>query len=96
MRSFLLTFDTEKITRTELINVIDRIKGIENWYAFFEGSIVVASPLGAKEISKLIRKQLPDTPFLLAEVQREGRGGWLPRSVWSFINDPKPVKELAS
>jgi hypothetical protein len=92
MKAFLLTFDQSHTTRDVIVRSIDRIDAIENWYALFEGAIIVASRLTARQVSSMIREKFPDLKFILVEVDPQHKAGWLPRSVWTFLNDPHPAQ----
>jgi hypothetical protein len=91
LKVHLLTFDDTKVSRDAVITKIDRIEAIVNWSAFLPGGICLVSSLPAKELAKEIRKEMPGTHFLVAELDRGRRNGWLPRDVWAFMNDPKAI-----
>ena len=91
MISYLLTFDTSTVQRKDFVTAIDSIAEVENWMLFFDNTACVVSKLSAKELTTLVRSQLPDANFILVELSARNRGGWLKRSVWNFIRDPKPV-----
>jgi hypothetical protein len=87
VKAHLLVFDVS-VDRDQVIAAVDGIKEIENWYAFFTNTMCLASTLDAKGLSKKIRERLPETKFILTTVEPSEKGGWLPKSVWSFLNRP--------
>ena len=91
MRSYLLTFDTGQVSRDRWIETIDGLPQIVNWHAFFEGAVVLVSNESAKELGNLIRDRLPRARFVVSELQRGRKDGWLPKSVWDIINHPTSV-----
>lgn len=90
VKSFILAFNDEQITRPDLTNLIDSMEEIVNWSAFFPGAIVVVSELGVKEICDAIN-QKREKKFQYLLIEPKGKNGWLPKDVWTFINIPRPV-----
>lgn len=95
MKAFLFVFDSMQITRKLVTKRLDNMPNIENWYAFLENTICLASKDDAKQISTLIREAFPDLRFVVAEVDPKKKSGWLPRSVWAFVNNPQPADAAA-
>ena len=86
---FLLTFDTTQMSREAVIDVVDHVDEVVNWYAFLPGAVCLVSDLSTADLSRAIRSRLPDLRFLLVRLEKGQRQGWLPRSAWRFINDPR-------
>jgi hypothetical protein len=74
-----------------MIDTIDSIESIVNWSAFLPSGICLVSSASAKEVARDIRRALPNTRFLVVEIEPGKKNGWLPKNVWRFINEPKPV-----
>ncbi len=91
MKAYLLVFDRSQISRDAMTALIDRISDIENWNAFFENAICVASKKSAQSLSQQIRAEIPEQRFIITEVEAGKKAGWLPRSIWAFLNRPAPV-----
>ena len=91
MKAYLLVFDQTQALRQTMIDVIDKIDEIENWYAFFDNTFCVASERDAHSLSRLIRAEMPKQRFFITEVEPGKNGGWLPKSIWAFLKRPEPV-----
>ena len=92
--AFLMTFDTTQMSREALIEVIDEIPEIVNWYAFLPAAVCLASELSASDVSRLVRARVPDLRFIIVRMEKGQRQGWLPKSAWGFINDPRPADKV--
>jgi hypothetical protein len=88
---FLLTFDTTQTSRETLLEIIDDVDDILNWYAFLPGALCLISELSTADLSKTIRSHLPELRFLLVRLEKGQRQGWLPKSAWRFINEARPA-----
>jgi len=95
VKVYLLVFDTSQATRDEVIKRIDRLQPVVNWQAFFENAICLVSDEEARSLSRLIRADFPKLRFLLSEVDPQSKAGWLPKSIWDFLNNPAPSKTNA-
>jgi hypothetical protein len=74
-----------------VIDVIDNIDDIENWYAFFGNAFCIASERDASSLASLIHAEMPKQRFIITEVGPGKRGGWLPKSIWAFLRKPEPI-----
>ena len=92
MKAYLFVFDPSRVNRDQVIRKIDRISEIGNWYALFVNTMCLASDLDSHSLSKTIRDAFPELRFIVTEVDPKHKGGWLPKPVWSFLNDPQPVE----
>jgi|ERR1019366_8782706 hypothetical protein len=95
MKVHLLVFDQSQITRQNMIQKIDTIPDVENWYAFFDNAICLASEKDARSLSHLLRAGLPTLRFIITEIEPQSKGGWLPKSIWAFLNHPETVDTAA-
>ena len=91
MKAYLLIFDGSQISRETMTGVIDRIKDIENWFAFFGNVYCLASKKDAHALSRRIRTELPEQRFILTEVEAGKKAGYLPKSIWTFLDRPVGV-----
>ncbi len=92
MKAFLLVFDQSRIDRETVLRQIDKMHEIANWYALFGNTMCIASDLDSRSLSRLIRDAFPGLRFIVSEVDPQHKGGWLPKPVWSFLNDPDAVE----
>ncbi len=91
MNPYLLVFDSKMVSREDFIKNIDAIPEIENWLSFFDGAICVISDLDPKELTDVVRQHIPEAHFIITNLERGKRSGWLRKSVWDFIKNPRPV-----
>ena len=92
--AYLMTFDTTQVSRKLLIEVIDEIPEVVNWYAFLPAALCLVSRLSTSDLSRIIRSRLPKLHFILVRLEKGQRQGWLPTSAWSFINDARPAEKV--
>lgn len=92
--AFLLSFDTTQMSRKDLIGVVDSIPEIVNWYAFLPATICLVSRLPIADLTRVIRLRLPNLRFILVRLEKEQRKGWLPRSAWDFMNEPRSPEKV--
>ncbi len=92
MKAYLLVFDSEQISRREVIAAIDRMPTIENRYAFFGNTLCVGSREGAKTPARRINRDMPRLRYVIAAVEPDQKGGRIPRSVLAFPNEPRAVE----
>jgi hypothetical protein len=91
-----MVFDETQIARTVITGKIDRMSEIPNWYAFLNNTICFVSELSAKRLARQFRDAFPDLRFIVVEIDAGKKGGWLPKSVWEFINDPQAAPSSAA
>jgi len=92
--AFLLTFDTTQMSREALIEVVDDIAEIVNWYAFLPAALCLVSERPTADLSRVIRSRLPDLRYMLVKLEKGQRQGLLPKSAWRFINEARPAEKV--
>ena len=88
MRSYLLVFNGDQVSRKTVIAHLDSLKVILNWMAFFDNAICVVSEVDAASLSESIHTVLPEIQFIVTELESGKKKGWLPKTVWKFMNHP--------
>jgi hypothetical protein len=86
MKSYLLVFNEKQASRGWVKDHIDSIDGIDDWITFFDNTFCFISELSVTELSKRIRAAIPDVQFIVTTLDGGKRNGWLPKSVWTFMN----------
>jgi hypothetical protein len=94
VKAHLFVFDGSQITRELIVEKIDHIPVIENWYAFFDNTICLASEEDARSLSSLLHAELPKLRFIITEI-RPSAGGMLPKPIWAFLNHPQSADATA-
>lgn len=96
MNAYLLVFDDSQIAREVITRKLDMIPAIQNWFAFLSNTVSLVSIKDARSISDLVREAFPELRFIVVEIDRDKKGGYLPKSVWEFINRPSPAESSAA
>jgi hypothetical protein len=95
VKAHLLVFDSSQITRELVVEKIDHMSVVENWAAFFDNAICLASQKDARSLSRLLHIEFPELRFIITEIELLSKGGWLPPSIWAFLNHPEPADTAA-
>lgn len=96
MNAYLLVFDDSQIVREVITKKLDKMPEIQNWMAFLSNTVSIISSEDAHSVSDLVRDAFPELRFIVVEIDREKKGGYLPKSVWKFINRPSPAESSAA
>lgn len=91
MRSYLLVFNGDQATHEFVKRRIDTIDAITDWLLFFDNAFCVVSELEISELNDRIQAAIPRIQFVLTTLEMGKRKGWLPRTVWNFMNGRTPV-----
>ena len=91
MKAHLLVFNGAQVDRKRVQDVVDRLAAVANWDAFFGNVMRLASEESAAVLSGHLRGAIPDLNFLLTTIDPDQKGGWMPKSVRSFLNEPQPA-----
>ena len=86
MKSYLFVFNGDQAIRQSVTARLDSIEAITNWVAFFDNTLCIISELNATELSEQIRAAIPNVQFIVTTLDKGKRNGWLPKSVWNFVN----------
>ena len=92
MKSYLLVYNGTQATRRSVTARIDSMDAIANWIAFFENALCLVSELNVGELTEKIHVAIPDVQFVITPLDKAKKNGWLPKSVWNFMNLPSPVE----
>ena len=89
MTPYLLSFDETMVTRQQVLDHLNTLPQVLNWYALLPGSILLVSRSPSSELCAFINHQFPTTFIIITEIPRGNNDGWLPQAAWDFINNPK-------
>lgn len=92
MKAYLLVFDKDQVSHKDMLRIVDRMPSVTNWHALFDNTICLASDETAKELARRLNSLLPGARYVITAVEPEQKGGRMPRSVLSFLNEPHPVQ----
>jgi hypothetical protein len=86
---YAISFDDREISRNDLIEEIDEMPEIGNWYTCMPTVVFVVASISASELSKKLREKIDIERFLVLDVDTD-RNGRLTKAAWKFMNDAKP------
>ena len=91
LRSYLVVADTSQTNMSDFIDKIDAIDSIVNWQKILPDALVVVSGEPVNAVSAAIKGALESKRFLIVKLDAGGKNGWLAKSAWEFMNNPKRV-----
>lgn len=91
LRSFLLVGDTTQKPFRALLDSIDGVGAVENWYKILPDAAVLVSRLDVDTLHSELKQVMPKQRYILVELERGKKNGWLPRKAWDFMNSPETV-----
>ncbi len=89
MKPYLFSFNATMGTRQQVLDFLDTLPQVLNWYAPLPQSVILISDSPMQKLSELIHNHYPMSFFIITEIVDKANNGWLPREAWEFINDPK-------
>lgn len=91
MNPIILTHVPAVEIRDYFTRWMDARQEIRNWLAPHLGIICLISTIKARELSELLHQANPALYFITIDYSSwEAVGGWMPKEVWAFLNQPKP------
>lgn len=89
-KTFLLIFKTSDGPRQEILDHLDSLEIVDDWYAFFPSAILVISEEDADDLSESFMEEFPERQHLFVETtsDEEDTQGWLDEEAWGYINSP--------
>jgi hypothetical protein len=92
--SYLFVYNDDLGSADDLKAYADIRPEIVNWkrrFAKLPNSMLLVSPEDAGTLSNIIRERFPDGSFIIVQVNDVDKNGWLPKSMWDLINNPRPA-----
>lgn len=93
MKAYIISFYQQEVSDDELVAFLDERREILNWLKPFPGTVFVVSNKNASSVAKFIRKEFPESFFIVAEYLSYNSDGLLTEDMWDFLNDPEEAKE---
>jgi hypothetical protein len=92
MNAYLLVFDDSRLTREQVWRKLNKLPEIGQWYSIFGNTFCLASDQTAQSLAAKLREEvIPEVRFVISEIDAHKKGGWLPREIWDFIDEPKAL-----
>jgi hypothetical protein len=95
LHSYLFLYSALVGDPESIRDFIDSRPEIVNWQirgAYLRNAMVLVSNKTPNELSDIIRGKFSTGGFIVARLDGSASNGWLPKEMWDFINNPKPVK----
>ena len=83
---FLLTFNGLDKPITDFL---DTRREVLHWFKILSNAILIVSRSNSAALASLIHLRFPFTWFVITELDRLKTTGWINKSVWDFINNPR-------
>lgn len=87
MKSFLLLFLPGIATRDQILNHLDTMANVPNWYAFHPNAVFVIHSGTAHTLTDAIHAKFPKLSFYVTENEAGKNNGWLMPKCWEFVNN---------
>ena len=91
MKTYILVFNDDQVDRKRMQHAVNRYEDIVNWYAFFGNVMCLASDKSARVLTQYLREEFPRLSLLITPIDADQKGGWMPSSIWSFLDNPQPA-----
>ena len=88
LKPFILVYDPFELPRDEILDFLDTLQEVKNYFAFLPTSIVIISDQTTSQLSKIFRREFERTLFFISAIPHGGYDGWLDKEFWNFINNP--------
>jgi hypothetical protein len=89
LKAYVLTFNSEICPRQKVLELLDTIPAVKNWYAYLPSSIFIISDQTAHVLANALLAKVDGSYYFVSEVPSGVNNGWLPEAAWQFINSPK-------
>jgi|APSaa5957512493_1039668.scaffolds.fasta_scaffold31585_1 hypothetical protein len=89
MKVFCITFNSNTIARQVVLNYLDTLPSVLNWYAVFPGTVYIVSRADIYTLQEKLRIGFLVHDFIISEISGTTTGGYSNKEVWNFINSPK-------
>ena len=87
MKAYLFTYSSV-CPQARVYAVLNTIDAIRDWIAPFPYAAILNSNLTTQELSAIFRHHLPDTWFVIAQLDKKLVDGLLPGNFWDYVNKP--------
>ncbi|MFN3878052.1 MAG: hypothetical protein ACK4MH_06720 [Brevundimonas sp.] len=91
LASYLLVVDSSQTALQKWIDEIDMMVEVVNWQKMLPDAAVLVSEQDIRQLNSLLRKVMPNKRYILVEIENGNKQGWLAKSAWKFMNNPKPA-----
>lgn len=87
MKAYLLTYSLT-CPQAQVHATLNNTNAIQTWIAPFPYAAILVSNLTTQELRAILHNHLPDTWFVIAQLDKTLVDGWLPSNFWEYVNNP--------
>jgi hypothetical protein len=89
LKAYIVNFNCSQCARQKVLDLLDTLPAIKNWYAFLPSAIFVVSDQTAHALAQLLLAKVDGSYYFISEITSGTANGWLPQAAWDFVNNPK-------
>src|ERR1035437_4102748 len=86
-RCLVIDFNPFSLGRRELLQHLDTLPDVWNWFTALPGQVIIVSEQTAYDIGAVIRARFPNQFFTVSGIT--AIDGWMTKEFWDFVNNPK-------
>lgn len=91
LASYLFVIDGSTMPLNDAIAKIDNMQSVVNWQTIMPDAAILVSALDTNGLNDKLKEEMPGQRYLIVKLESGKKNGWLPKSFWTFINNPRPV-----
>jgi hypothetical protein len=93
-KAYILTFDRESDKDySDFHKKLEKLTEVKYWFHYIKSSYIMISDVQtATKLNELIKEIIPNTRFLILEVDLNNSNGYLPEQGWTWIRKHRNKK----
>lgn len=91
MDSYLLAH-SQACTPAQVQFVLNDTQAVDTWVAPFPYAAILLSELSVRDLGAILHDRLPGVWFMVTEMRGHTVQGWLPQSLWEYVNAPQQAR----
>lgn len=88
LKPYVLTFNPGTCPRQTILDLLDTLPAVKNWYAFLPSAVFIISDQNAHFLAQALLAKVNGSFYFVSEINTSSYNGWLPKPAWDFINTP--------
>lgn len=85
--TYIFVYSNSFGDREAVKSILNSIPAVQNWRYDLPNTFYIVSDKTANELATLIMAKRPNKRFIIAEISKGNRQGWLPKDTWNFLNN---------
>jgi hypothetical protein len=83
--AYLLVFNPGTFDRDDVVELFDKMEGVESWFYSIPHSIFIVGTVPARTLSKRFIERFGQHRHFVTIISKTARGGWLPKEHWALL-----------